>query len=491
MSELELKLAGPDEALKSLRHALRAHGARAVRMQARYFDTADGRLARHRVALRLRLEGRRWTQALKAPGDGAIHRFEHEVRVASAGARVPTIEPRRHDGSAAAASTGHGARCATPVAALAERHATDVLRLRCLVRDAQGTDIEVALDTGVATAPSRSIALAELELEHKGGPVQGVFDLAAAWIEHGGLWICSTTKAERGERLLRPHPAVLATKARPVKLEQGIDGPALMRALLQSALEQVLANVSDIAEGVTEAETIHQARVGLRRLRTILRELAALSPVIAPAWDGVLATAFAKLGQRRDEQVVVEAVRPLLQAASAPTLAWTTRACADPVQAVRDTSFQLTLVAILALAHAGVERFAPLSPAATRDWLAQRLNDLHHKVSQDGRRFDRLELDTQHRVRKRLKRLRYLAELTADLWPRDEVQRYLKRTAAAQDALGHHNDVAVAAASFRADAPTQPASWFAAGYLEAHLAVTARAARKALVRVSQADCFWK
>jgi inorganic triphosphatase YgiF len=490
MSELELKLAVPDAALQSLRQALRAHGARAMRMQARYFDTADGRLAQHRVALRLRLEGRRWTQALKAPGDGAIHRFEHEVRVTSAGTRAPAIDSRRHDGSDAAAKLA-AALDATPVAALAERHATDVSRLRCLVRDAQGTDIEVALDTGVVTASTRSIALAELELEHKGGPVQGVFDLAAAWIEHGGLWICSTSKAERGERLLKPPNAMRATKARPVKLEQSIEGPALMRALLQSALEQVLANVSDIAEGVTEAETIHQARVGLRRLRTVLRELAALSPVIAPDWDGVLATAFAKLGERRDEQVVVEAVRPLLQAALAPTLAWTPRACADPVQAVRDTPFQLTLVAILALAHAGIERFAPLSPAATRDWLAQRLNALHRKVSQDGRHFDQLELVMQHRVRKRLKRLRYLAELTADLWPRDEVQRYLRRTAAAQDALGHHNDVAVAAASFRADTQAQPASWFAAGYLEAHLAVTARAARKALAQVAQADCFWR
>lgn len=490
MSELEVKLRVPDAALASLRSALRAHGARMVRLQARYFDTADGRLARHRVALRLRLEGRRWTQALKADGEGAVHRLEHEVHVTGSAAQAPPIDLHRHDGSDAASALA-AALQTTPVAALAERHATDVSRLRCQVRDAQGTDIEVALDTGVASAQSKSVALAELELEHKGGPVQGVFDLAAAWIEHGGLWLCTTSKAERGERLLRPRAASLATKAKGVKLEQGTDGPALMRAVLQSALDQVLANVSNVAEGETEAETIHQARVGLRRLRTVLRELAALSPVISPDWDGVLATTFTKLGERRDQEVVAAAVRPLLEAAAAPTLSWKTRESADPVEAVRDPSFQLTLVAILALAHAGAERFAPLSPAATRDWLAQRLNDLHHKVAQDGRRFDQLVLERQHRVRKRLKRLRYLAELTADLWPHDEVQRYLKRTAAAQEALGRHNDVAVAAAAFRADAQAQPASWFAAGYLEAHLAVTARGARKALIRVSEADGFWK
>jgi CHAD domain-containing protein len=180
-----------------------------------------------------------------------------------------------------------------------------------------------------------------------------------------------------------------------------------------------------------------------------------------------------------------------LEAASAPLLSWRPCASTDPAVVVRETSLQLTLLAILALAHAGAEQFTPLSPAATREWLARRLNDLHHKVAQDGRRFEKIPLEKQHRVRKRLKRLRYLTELTADLWPQDEMQRYLKRLPAAQDALGRHNDVAVAAAAFRAEAATQPAAWFAAGYLEAHLAVTARAAHKVLGPISEAECFWK
>ncbi|HET7526100.1 MAG TPA: CHAD domain-containing protein, partial [Burkholderiaceae bacterium] len=255
-------------------------------------------------------------------------------------------------------------------------------------------------------------------------------------------------------------------------------------------LEQVLANVSDIAEGITAAETIHQARVGLRRLRTVLRELAALSPSISADWDGVLAATFGKLGERRDEEAVAAAVRPLLHAASAPRLLWAPRELADPVHAVREPAFQLALVAILALAHGGDERFAPLSPPATRDWVAGRLSDLHHQVAHDGRRFDKLDLERQHRVRKRLKRLRYLAELVSGLWPRDAVRRYLKPLEAAQDALGHHNDVAVATTLFRADAAAEPTAWFAAGYLQAHLAVTALAARKALRAVVQTG-FWK
>jgi CHAD domain-containing protein len=148
------------------------------------------------------------------------------------------------------------------------------------------------------------------------------------------------------------------------------------------------------------------------------------------------------------------------------------------------------LLAILALAHAGDERFAALSHKATLHCVATRLNRLHRQVARDGRHFETLPVEQQHRVRKRLKRLRYVADLTASLWPRKQVRSYLKRLGAAQDALGAHNDVAVAAEAFRNVAPSQPEAWFGAGYLQAHLAVTGRAARQALVKVADGGRFW-
>ena len=93
-------------------------------------------------------------------------------------------------------------------------------------------------------------------------------------------------------------------------------------------------------------------------------------------------------------------------------------------------------------------------------------------------------------MRKRLKRLRYLAELTGSWWRGDAVRAYLQQLGAAQDALGAHNDVAVAAAAFRAEAARHPSAWFAAGFLQAHLAVTARRARKALVNAMAHKRFW-
>jgi triphosphatase len=486
--ELELKFQVPEAALASLRDALRAHGARTQRLRAHYFDTANGRLARAGISLRLRLEGRRWIQTVKAEGLGIAHRMEHEVGVAGAPDRVPAIDPHRHDDSDAGKVLAASLQAA-PNGGLIERFATDVQRLSCRIRDPRGSTIEAALDLGRISAGDRSAPIAELELEHRSGPTQAVFDLAAAWIEHGGLWLNAITKAERGERLLQPQRPSFAKAWQP-HLTQRADGADVMRALLQATLQQVVANTSRIAEGSEHAETIHQLRVGLRRLRTVLRELSALSPLIKAEWSAVLSDVFAQLGQRRDHDVVSAAVRPLLEAASAPLLVWTPPARVDPVATARNAAFQQTLVSLLALAHGDASQFAVLTPQAARELVAERLDRLHRKVQRDGRRFERLPLQAQHQVRKRLKRLRYLAELTGSLWPGHALETYLKRMTAAQDALGRHNDVAVAADAFRADARERPAAWFAAGYLQAHLAVTARAARKALVKSLDEKIFW-
>lgn len=490
MTELELKFCVPEAALASLRDALRAHGARRVRLRAHYFDTPCGALARHRMALRLRLEGRRWVQTLKAAGDGAVHRLEHEVHVPGPGRVRPEIDPARHDGTAAGAQLAAALRAAADPQ-LVEQHATDIWRLHCQLHDADGSCIEAALDTGHALAAGRSAPIVEFELEHKGGPVQGLFTLARACVQHGGLWQSTLTKAERGLRLQSADDPPRATKARPPQLAAGADGATLMRALLQSALEQVLANASELRPDADTVEVVHQLRVGLRRLRVLLRELAPLAPGIDPAWAPVLSRVFSQLGQQRDQVAVAAAVRPLLQAAGAPLLDWQPPAAVDPVAAVRAPEVQATLLAVQALAHAGDEAYAALSPKAVRELVAQRLRRLHRQVLRAGTRFEQLPVAEQHRARKRLKRLRYLADFTAPLWPLRPWQRGRRRLALAQDALGLHQDVVVAAEAFRHQAESDPRAWFAAGWLLAHQAVTARAAGDALLRLQGVPVFWR
>ena len=490
MTELELKFCVPETALASLRDALQARGARRVRLRAHYFDTACGALAQHRVALRLRLEGRRWVQTLKAAGAGAVHRLEHEVHVPGSPRERPALDPARHVGTAAGAQLAAALQAAADPRLL-EQHAADIWRLHCELHDAEGTCIEAALDTGHALAAGRSAPIVEFELEHKGGPVQGLFTLAQACVQHGGLWQSTLTKAERGLRLRLAEDPPRVSKARPPQLTADADGATLMRALLQSALEQVLANASEMRPGADMVEVVHQLRVGLRRLRVLLRELAPLAPAIDAAWAPVLSRTFSLLGEQRDHVAVAAAVQPLLEAAGAPLLDWQPPEAADPVAAVRAPEFQATLLAVQALAHAGDEAFAALSHKAVRELVAARLHKLHRQVLRAGVRFEQLPVAEQHRARKQLKRLRYLADFTAPLWPARSWQPCRRRLAAAQDALGLHQDVAVAAEAFRQQASSDPRAWFATGWLQAHQAVTARESAQALVRLKGVPVFWR
>jgi CHAD domain-containing protein len=180
-----------------------------------------------------------------------------------------------------------------------------------------------------------------------------------------------------------------------------------------------------------------------------------------------------------------------LQAAAAPAFDWPAPAADDAGVAVRDPAFQVVLLEVQALAHAGEDRFTSLSARSVRKLVAARLHDLYRRVTRAAHTFERVPMAQQHRVRKQLKRLRYLAEFTLALWPEHEPRRTLRRLARAQEALGLHHDVAVAAAAFRHEAAHRPEAWFAAGFLQAHLAVTARAARQALADLGGRPAHWR
>lgn len=512
MSELELKLAVPPAALGSLRQALQQRGAFPVRMQARYFDTADGALGAGHVALRLRNEGGRTVQTLKAEGDSPLHRLEHEVELFDATADAePALLLQRHAGSDAAAALGRALAGRDP-AGLQERFRTDFTRLRCSLRFDDGGLFELALDEGVARAGAHEAPIAELEIEHLAGPVDGMFTLAEAWIAHGGLWLSVIPKSTRGERLWRGAPAGVApgrTAAAPAGTARpgtGLDGARLLRQVLGPPLTQVLVAGSEIAEGRGDAECVHQLRIGLRRLRTVLRELQALSPRLAGDWEGGLRPVFSAAGRLRDDEAVAQAVQALLEAAGAPCSRWTPGTdgmdgmdgttgdianAAELATMVRASSFQQTLVRLLGLLHADPAQLSAPDAARTRRLVRRRLTRLHRMLRAEAAGFETLPPERQHRLRKRLKRLRYLAELVGGGWKARPVQAFLAALKPAQEALGHHNDLAIAAAAFRREATREPRAWFAVGYLQSQRALTAAAAARALAVACQARPFWR
>lgn len=486
MTALVLKFGVPAEAQRALRKRLLALGASRLHLRSHCFDTADGTLARQRIVLRLCQQGPLWVQSLTVAGQAGSLRLQHEVPVSGKRGVTPALDLSLHRHHPAGPAL-YQAMQAAAQQSLVVSHATDIWRLRATLHGPHACQVEAALDIGSVSAGDRSASIAGFELAYLAGPVEGLFEMARDWLLPHGLWLSTT---ERGLQLAAGNDTPVVFKMQAPRLAAGADGPTLLRALLLSALDQVLGNSSAVAEGCAAPETIHQLRVGLRRLRVVLRELASLSPCIAPGWDAALASAFGPLGTLRDQVAVAEAVRPLLQAAHAPRWIWQAGATQNPGTTVRAPTYQLALLGILGLAHAGPQSFAPLSARAARNKVVKRLNVLHHRVTAEGRGFEQLPLRAQHRVRKRLKRLRYLADFMATPWFCAQTEPYLQALRDAQEALGLHNDVGVAAEAFRLDAGLHPESWFAAGYLKAHLGVTARAGRRALSRLAKTPVFW-
>ena len=122
--------------------------------------------------------------------------------------------------------------------------------------------------------------------------------------------------------------------------------------------------------------------------------------------------------------------------------------------------------------------------------IERQLKRLHRKLLAGAKHFEDLPLEKQHRSRKQLKRLRYLAEFVGERWPKASVDRYLSCLEPLQDALGAHIDVATAKQNFLADAQRDQRSFFAVGFLHSELTRTAKDAGAALRRLRRAEPFW-
>ncbi|APW39241.1 hypothetical protein RD110_20160 [Rhodoferax koreense] len=501
--EIEFKLAVPAERLEEVEQALRAQKTSRTRLQARYFDTADAALARHGVVLRLRKEGTHWVQTAKAvvEGQGALHRLEHNVTLDGRAAKaVP--DPLRHADSPVGKLLGKAlGDAACP---LGETLSTDIWRLARHERLGE-TTVELALDVGqvmgglAEDGRPRSSAVCELELELVQGRVEDLVEIARGWCERHGLWLSTLSKAERGQRLAHAADQGYAVRAEPPQLAgktgAQVSGPAFQRAVLAACLAQVLPNASELASGNTDAEVVHQLRVGIRRLRTALRELGAFAPEPAPqfdaSWEPALTAVFRRLGAQRDTALLLTEMAPRLKAAGAPEIRIPrsgTKAV-DIRAVVRAVSFQVALVGLIGLA-APTDQPAPGGDDDLRRLLKKRLRKLQHQLLADGARFESLPVSAQHRMRKRLKRLRYLAEFAAPLFDAKAAAHDIAHLEPAQDALGAFNDANVALARYREAAVKDPGAWFAVGWLVAQQGRMARACRKALQRLGKLHGFW-
>ena len=329
--EIELKLLlEPRDVASFRRHPLLKHYAtgkpRSQQLTSIYFDTPDLYLQRSRTALRVRKAGMRWIQTCKSGGQAAagLHqRPEWESEVGGAAPDLQALRGLLEPGSVAAAllsAPGLASR-------LQPIFTTQFKRTIWLLRSQAGDEVELALDQGEILHGGNSIPISEIELELKSGNAASLFELALALQQTLPLRAANASKAERGYAMHAPQaPAVV--KARPLELASALTLEQGFQLVLGNCLAQMQGNEDGVVHGA-DPESLHQMRVGLRRLRAALSlfgKAIPTPPEIAEPLDWLAAT----LGPARDWEVLAVA-----------TLEDAVKRCPDQLQL--DRLRQLTL----------------------------------------------------------------------------------------------------------------------------------------------------
>jgi triphosphatase len=462
-TEIELKLTGDPKALEVAfaSPVLRSRSSgrpRTSQLDAIYYDTDDLRLRREGLAFRVRKNGRRFVQTLKASGragGAALARGEWEAQLSSP---EPDLGAMPGEGGAMLAGLVGGAE-------LRPLFSTRVRRRIRRLRTTNGGDgpcvVEAALDLGTIEANGHSMPLAELELELIEGEPATLFQLALELDRLTPLHVETSSKAARGYALTRGE-APAWHKAAPLALERDVTVDTALEAILRDCLRHWTTNEAAALDG-RDPEAIHQLRVAIRRVRSVFsvfgkvisaQDLAWLKPEAkrivtslgqARDWDVFLAELLSPVQAARPDDPDLTLLRHTAEKARAEGYATARAAIRDPAY----TRFVLRFAEWIEtrgwhrdeeLRDGGRTTFE--QPAV--EMADQLLTHRERKALKRGNEYENLTPPERHQLRIALKKLRYTAEFFESLYPRKRTDKYIEALKRLQDDLGHLNDVAVA-----------------------------------------------
>ncbi|MFV0361160.1 CHAD domain-containing protein [Tropicimonas sp.] len=515
MTEIELKFILDQETMRQVRERLRQPGLDTTppgtrNLHSVYYDTADHRLGKAGTALRLRRDGRRWTQTVKAGTtiNGGLMRT-HEVDNPAPGGRL--------DLAAIAEPALAGEICRlVGDAELAPVCETRMHRTVTILTAPGGARVELALDEGEIIAGELSQPFREAELELKQGHINALFDLIGLLMPEGGLRLSTLSKSARGYLLAETgdiRTAPLPRSAQPVPLDPAMTSEIAARDILRECFAQITANI-DVVLATDMPEGPHQIRVGLRRLRAAF---GLFRPIVGNREMQRLGTEAralgASVGALRDLDVLAgDLIAPAaaeypaepgfgILACAIDTRRDTAReALRAELRGRRVQSFQIELARFIEtrgwLAPEDFGQTARLARPVT-ETAGAALDKRWKAVRHHARRIDTLTVEGRHELRKELKKLRYVIEFAAPLYPAREVATFVTRMKRLQDVFGELNDLAMAENLLcRPDSPAarDPAAQRAVGRILGSRTVRADAdwhhARELWHAVRQTGPFW-
>lgn len=318
--------------------------------------------------------------------------------------------------------------------------------------------------------------------------------LAARLARRFGLWLDSRPEHSTAQAVDRAVQADPTGAQAPSGLDRGTEPSVALARMTAACMDQIVPNLAQIAAEAFSAEHVHQARVGLRRLRAMLRLFGSWSPHVDPKWEPALAALFQQLGEQRDRDVLMEAVLPPICAAGAPPIRLPAeRDARSPVEVAQDSGHVAVLISLTAFTWLFPSASSGSTEGRARDLRAlasAELRRLHAHIRRDAARFAELGDENRHRLRKRIKRLRYCVELAEPVLPSRQVARFLTALRPAQDALGKYTDLLLAESVLAAPAHDNPGASFALGWIAARRPILVASTAKALKHLAAARPPW-
>lgn len=498
--EVEIKLELPGELKKLPRSSNDNDPAQSEDLTSVYFDTDELKLRKHGVTLRVRRIGDRYVQTIKASNGGLFERGEWEIEVP--GDR-PDLEAARE----------------TALQPFIDENIQNELRPVFETRVRRSTyplktkdyEITLSVDHGSIDTGKNTIAFDEAELELKRGSKAHLFRIARSLSRSSHADLAVKSKSQRGYELLDGYKDA-AEKTGSVAIEAGMTTAEAFRLVGSACLKQIVANRSSVL--ASDAEGIHQMRIGLRRLRTAMSLFAGIIP--GTKTDDIkveLKWLTAELSPSRELGVfLAEVVHPLEGSAHSVELQPLTGELAKrrdaalerAKAAVRSQRFRNLTLDVAEWLEIGrwrrpqdmLLRVRCEEPVETT--VIAQLNRRWRKIRKRGRRLLELDARQRHKLRIQAKKIRYASEFFEGLFPEKKMrkrrQKFLAAVKDIQDCLGDLNDISVHITRSKEIVAEMSDVTFAAGlvigYEEAREKAVLAAAARAHKTFSKVQPYW-
>jgi triphosphatase len=502
--EFELKLLFPLDKLKAIENLIISKGGlRRQHLQAYYLDTPDYLLARKGIALRIRKEGRDWVQTLKISTSNPLDRIEHNVILGTFGDTPPSLDLKLHD-SHEAGKFLNTLITKQDLKSLVFCFKTDIWRRKCSVRSRLGA-VEFSLDIGVISANQGNepveTRVCELEIELIDGEFSAVLTQANIFIKKFKAFIDTQSKSQRGFLLARGVDSPAPTRAKSISLKGICKASGVRDRLIHSCLEQILSNQSALNSSLSDySEHLHQLRVGLRRLKVLLKYLAKQDIFLNDESLTRFKIVFDALGHYRDSNYVISVLNPILNSLGGPEIKLgSIENLSNPSHITKANPFQLLLIELMQLESCSPQkisgelddRFIDEGASSFKKMAFKNLDNALRFLRSQYSRFSELHDEEIHTLRKKMKFLRYSLEFFKDYCSRRRYQKFFKSISIALDHYGLFNDICVSIARIEGLTQADPTLLFAMGWLKAERERVKSLCMKSLANVVRESPAWK